>query len=295
MLEWWLLLTPVLVLPIFLLFRFVGCDGVFGLVHVSDIPSYDDVIKGEASLLAYWRLADAANATDALDETGKYSGLYAQPAALPAHDDSQAATGEVLRAQPAVHGDGTSVDFRGGYVVVPFGPDLSATSFTVEAWVQPDADWQSGFNHGVLAFAEQDATTQRGFSLYGGWYPLEQKYYWAAAIGSGTAYMPVKGAEVKMPPEPTYVALTYDESTGMATLYVGAPGAWQSVTPMPLAFTPAGTNHFYIGAQSNALPPTTLPLPQPAPDVTVPFLGRAQLVAYYGAALDDAVLAKHRG
>jgi hypothetical protein len=56
-------LTPLAVLLILLLFGFTGCAS-FGAASDAVPPPagtpYDQVIKGEASLVAYWRLAEPA-------------------------------------------------------------------------------------------------------------------------------------------------------------------------------------------------------------------------------------------
>jgi hypothetical protein len=295
MIDWYVLLTPLLVLPIFLLFRFVGCDALFGLTHVDPVYSYEDTVKAEQSLVAYWRLGDQ-NTPQAKDEKGSHPGLYGQPPASAAHSNSQGSSGEALQGQAGLYGADTSVDFEGGYVVVPFSPDLNTPSFTIEALVFPGA-WEDGFDHAVVVSAEIEGTAQRGFAVFGKWDPAEQKSFWTAAMGTGTIFIELRGPEVKMPATKTYVALTHDAGSGTTTLYVATGDSWDAVTPtMVSGYTQIQSNNLYIGADSNAVPAQPLPPPPPqaAPPVDVPFIGRIQEVALYNAALNEATLAKRR-
>ena len=185
---WTFLLAPLLVLPILLLFRFVGC----GLDAVGSAPpeqppaqpppppaslpppsqpsqppsdgkppKYRDYIMGEATtgatkhpikpngadVIAYWRLTDPAGSTVAKDEKGFQDGTYVTGTALPnvnptaAIGGSEAAPlGEIedgktglIVSDPAALGRA----FKGGFVRVPFKPDLYTDEFTIEAWVLP--------------------------------------------------------------------------------------------------------------------------------------------------------------
>ena len=101
MVEWAFILTPLLVLPILFLFRFVGCaeiagirdpDPVAGPPPVPKVPNYRDYIMGKpdnpgsvlnpsvkpnpADVIGYWRLVDAASGTVAKDEKGFQDGAY---------------------------------------------------------------------------------------------------------------------------------------------------------------------------------------------------------------------------
>ena len=303
MTDWFVLLTPLLVLPIFLLFRFVGCDALFKLEPVSPVQPpvpYDQLVTSEPSLVAYWRLGEQNNDPQAHDETGAHPGLYGQPAPTSANINSQGATGEVLQGQPGVRDPAsahTSVDFEGGYVALAFDPALNTASFTIEAWVFPGA-WEAGFDHTVVTSAEIEGAAQRGFSVFSRWNSGLQKSFWSAALGT-TTFQEITGSEVPMPGSRTYVALTHDGATGRTVLYVStAPGNWDAVIPaMMPGYTPAQSNHFYIGANTLTLPPPSLPPPPPqtAPPVLVPSIGRIEEVAFYNAALSDATLVKHRG
>jgi hypothetical protein len=296
MIDWYVLLTPLLVLPIFLLFRFVGCDALFGLTHVDDVDSYEDILTHEQRLVAWWRLGEQNNDPQAKDEKASHPGAYGQPLPTAAQGTSQPASGQALQGQPRVGGsDRTSVDFQGGYVAIPFDAVLNTASFTVEFYVFPGA-WEPVFDHAAVTSAEIDGADQRGFSVFARWRPVEQKSYWSANLGTGTTFVELTGSEVKM--QATYVAFSHDQGTGRTTLYVATVGdSWDALVPTMLSgYTPAQSNHLYIGANSLAVPPPPLPPPPPqtAPPVNYPVIGRIQEVALYNVELSETALAKHR-
>src|SRR5258708_7850451 len=96
MTEWAFLLTPLLVLPIVLLFRFVGCGTLLEIEPDPDVspPRYRDYIMGEpnnpggveninvvpnkADVIGYWRLVDAPTSKVAKDEKGFQDGSYTE-------------------------------------------------------------------------------------------------------------------------------------------------------------------------------------------------------------------------
>src|SRR6266446_5934228 len=293
MIDWYVVLTPLLVLPILLLLRFVGCDRVFGLTS----STYEESVTKEQSLAAYWRLGELNDDPKAKDEKGLHDGDYGQPPATPAAiPPSQAATGQALQGEPGLlstESGRTSVDFRGGYVVVPFATALNSPSFTVEAWVFP-GDWQPGNNHAAVNSIESDGTDIRGFSLASLWNDAAQKSFWAGVLGTGAGVVTLTGPEVKTPPTKTYLAMTYDGPSSMAALYVAtAHNSWDVLLSQTVPdYRPDQLNSLYIGAAHVALPPQ--PLPSPAPPVDVPFIGRIQEVAVYNLPLSEETLATRR-
>jgi len=305
MIDWWMLLTPLVVLPIFLLFRFIGCDSVWSVDYVK---SYDERVLGESSLVAYWKLGDKTSDVLAKDEKGAHAGHYGQAAPTASQNGSQGATGEVKREQPGVHNPTpthTAVDFQGGYVAVPFATDFAAESFTIEAWVMSGgpAEWLPGFSHVVVASGENDGTTQRGFSLYAGYDANQQKLFWSAALATGTAVVALTGPEVQTqtPPVATYLVFRHRAGSanqpGEAILSVSVAGASTIVTPpLPVSgYTPPASANLYIGASSATPQPLPMPPPNIAPPVEFPYIGRIQDVAFYRTALGDSTLAEHRG
>src|SRR5260370_8652078 len=87
MTEWAFLLPPLLVLPIVLLFRFVGCgtqldirpddtlttppryrDYILGEPNNPGLVKNDKVVPNRADIIAYWRLVDASPNTVPIDQ-----------------------------------------------------------------------------------------------------------------------------------------------------------------------------------------------------------------------------------
>jgi hypothetical protein len=204
MIDGFVLLTPLLILPVFLLIRFIGCPA-FGSTPSSgggtptpappSPPSYESQVMADPSLVAYWRLGEPAppappapDPAKAKDEKipGNDGDYVTAPANQPATDVSEgglsgkAERGTASSSLLETEKSRTSVDFEGGFVRVPnFGTVmLSRPSFTLEAWVRPKA-WQSGsassqFAHTVVTMAEVDGAASlpvppRGFALYAQW------------------------------------------------------------------------------------------------------------------------------
>src|SRR5438067_6103928 len=106
MTDWIFLLTPLLVLAIVLLFRFVGCGHLQGAPDDEPAssptpagpPKYRDSIMAEPNLVAYWRLVEADGLTAAKDEKGFHDAIYVTTSPIP--DDparkSQGAPGDFL-------------------------------------------------------------------------------------------------------------------------------------------------------------------------------------------------------
>jgi hypothetical protein len=142
MTEWAFLLTPLLVLPIVLLFRFVGCasfgaaespaikkryrDYIMGVTGDPGTVRNPNVVPNVADVIAYWRLVEAIGSFVANDEKGRYAGTYELP------------DGKNFLQQPSLIPSDPSRSCRfydGGYVRVPFKAGLYTDVFTIEAWV----------------------------------------------------------------------------------------------------------------------------------------------------------------
>jgi hypothetical protein len=179
MVDWVFVLTPLLVLPIVLLFRFVGCGTQ--LVVDPDTVSYRDYIMGEFSgpavmpvvpnptfvpknenVIAYWRLVGTGST--ATDEKGVHHGEYREgqpvdniaPTTVDAGSDAAPGTFDANQ-QSLVISDNVAKcrTFFGGYVFVPFNPNattkLYTDEFTIEAWV--DTQWtpKPGYEHTLFS------------------------------------------------------------------------------------------------------------------------------------------------
>lgn len=149
--DWTLLLTPLLVLPIVLLFRFTGCKPFDPVESVETAagpplqvgtpkpppppadehpPEYRGYILGEkppgtvknpgaapngAEVIAYWRLVDSAESNAARDEKGFRDGEYRQGHVLPIVNPTASAPGSLGR-NPAhfVTGQNSLIDSAPG-------------------------------------------------------------------------------------------------------------------------------------------------------------------------------------
>jgi hypothetical protein len=149
MTEWAVVLTPLLVLFIVLLFRFVGCgldvsgqlapkppsypDYILGKpTNTAEIPNFHHDVKPNGDdVIAYWRLLDPAADTVAKDEKTQHNGEYRE-------------TEKFEKDQPSlIASDAPSVKgrfFDGGFVMIREKsgvPPLYTENFTIEAWVLP--------------------------------------------------------------------------------------------------------------------------------------------------------------
>lgn len=179
-----LLLVPLLVLPIVLLLRYVGCES-FSAAEPEptptpvppSLPAYKDLVLGRVSngaqaqllphpsalvsaadLVGYWRLLDAVGSATARDEAGFQDGEYVTGQAIapvptgPDGDGSDAAPGAIVAPVPGLIGrDPTGAPrlFNGGYVRVAHKPGLHPREFTLLAWVQTTSA-QNGNEHVVV-------------------------------------------------------------------------------------------------------------------------------------------------
>jgi len=318
MIDSFVLLVPLLLLPIVILFRFIGCTP-FTSGPDTPVP-YEDQVKGDTGIVAYWRLGEPAPPAPpdppdkAKDEKTLNDGDYIEVAAnLPATAISQgglsgkavrgAPNSSLLRSEPSR----SAVDFEGGYVRVPnfASAMLSHSTFSIEAWVLAKG-WQSGsaaapFAHQVITLAEIDpgpsAVPPRGFSLFAQWVdgsstsdPLPPGktagFYWRASLGpgKGTEFSRVTVWEKQaVLNRKTYLAVIYDATkpTDQLTLHVGMGGSDAGAwdASMTTAYIPAEQSPLYIGVGNLTLPP--------AEAIYGPFVGFIQEVAVYSRVLSS--------
>jgi hypothetical protein len=316
MIDGFVLLVPLLLLPILILFRFIGCGGEPFTSGDPRPAPYEDQVTEDSAIVAYWRLGEPAPPAppdppaQAKDEVNSNHGDYVEtPANQPATELSQgglsgkavrgAPNSSLLRSEPSR----TSVDFEGGYVRVPnFAAAMQTlTTFGVEAWVLAQG-WESGtatapFAHTVVLMAELDAgppaVPPRGFSLFAQWVdgsiasdPLPPGntagFYWRASVGNGTEFARVtvwdKQAVLN---RKTYLAVTYDanKNTDQLRLHVGmgASDAGAWDAFVTTGYVPAQQNRLYIGVGNAMMPPTE--------SIYGPFVGFIQDVAVYSRSL----------
>jgi hypothetical protein len=187
MTDWVVVLVPLLVLPIILLFRFVGCGlNTKGDVEIplperpippeaapvkpvpTQAPSYTDTIVAEPGVIAYWRLVDDpsnipadGSPPDAKDEKNFQNGKYITvPGGLPlvepgAEAGSESAAGNFdLYQTSLIANESASTkqcrSFKGGYVLVDFKAGLYTDEFTIEAWIKPQWTQKTDYEHTLV-------------------------------------------------------------------------------------------------------------------------------------------------
>jgi hypothetical protein len=202
MTEWAFLLTPLLVLPIVLLFRFVGCGTLLTISEDTNVgpPRYRDYIMGEpnnpgtvknsnvvpnkADVIGYWRLVDAPTSKVAKDEKGFQDGSYTETqqslpdqAPTPTTAGSESASGSFFpNHYSLIDSDVPAMCriFDGGFVLVPFKSGLYTDEFTIECWIE--ATWTKGagyehtlFNAGGfyrIPYTSSTDSTCQGFRIF---------------------------------------------------------------------------------------------------------------------------------
>jgi hypothetical protein len=324
-----LFLIPIGMLAVVWSVCFVGC---VLQTHGLGQP-YSNAILAEPSLVAYWPLSDFPNSQlpagapalppppqgstgvgIAADLSGKnHNGSYIiPPAYMPGAAIPQLVTNPTLNLQQPsiVPGDAFvsgsknlpfSVDFEGGYVSIPWAANSpSLTDFTLEAWIQPR--WNvTGFVWVVFSATTNNGT---GFTL-----DINDQNQWQFTIGNGTAPVVINTmVPAAVNNTPTYVAVTFDSTTQVLSLWINPASESDSNNPPPptaawppdpttvtpyVAIDPTQPVTFFIGAgdNQNAQTPRTQGGGAGAP--LHPFQGLIQSVALYNTALDPTDLASH--
>jgi hypothetical protein len=315
MIDWAFVLTPLLVLPIALMFRFVGCSS-FGtapdttpakppryrdyLMAVSGNPGpvkNPTVKPNAADIIAYWRLVDDTGSSVAKDEKGFQDGAYVATSGLsavpPSSTDagSEAAPGTIVTGQPGLITTDSGAMCRfynGGHVEIPFKEGLYTDDFTIEAWVE--VQWgpmTTGFEH-VLCTAgghysrpfTGEPPAFVGFTLLANrdnrWQVFLSPH--VGPVFTAPPIVPVKG--------PTYVALTVKRDGGqrLVTLFVDG----KQFGPEGIGFysTPDGAPLLVAVGNSNSSPSGPV-----AP--TKPMIARVQEVVLYRKALSLEEVENH--
>ena len=253
------ILIGALGLPVVLLLVSVGC----GLDESGTLPSFNEQVINDPSLVSYWRLDDASTASGstAADAKDGNNGTY---------------EGTVTQVPGLVVGDSdTAVEFDGatGYVEVPFNSNLSPSKFSVEALVKPDVAGKGTYRAVVssLGFPQLN----EGYGIY-----ISSAEQWEFWYGDGTQWTKIAFNTTNpiFYGTTAHVVATYDGST--ANLYVdhggGAPEASAAVTIVPSTAGP-----LRIGAHAN--------------DATAGefFAGVIDEVAVYNDALKDLTIQGH--
>ena len=316
--EWIIVLTPLLVLPIVLLFRFVGC----GSPELSDElvtqqvppgpPRYRDyilpdpehsnpgtvknafVVPNADDVIAYWRLVDDFGSV-AVDEKGFQHGTYntvdvpivEAPTELEAgsQDGNPGGTGVVtLSSKSLIDSDPKKkgAAFLGGYVEIQPRPGLFTDEFTIEAWYSPG--WAmnvTGYEHTLFSAGAPVAKSspRSGFSLY-----VDRGNRWRVRLApTGEITLNKSAPSVDLTDRTrTHVALTVrvEGKEKWVQLFVNGVDAGQA----KVGYIPPDDSLLIAVADK--------------PDVAAlqpyrPFIGTIQEVVIHRKALDDAEIANH--
>ena len=322
MFDWTYLLTPLLVLPIVLLFRFVGCTSFTSSEtppppeaptppKAPTLPKYKEYILGSpnnpgtvknptvmpngADVIGYWRLIDAAGNTSAQDEasSGRH-GQYAEGHACQLIAPTATTPGSEFRAPAKFIGGQDSLIlsepsakcryFDGGFVRVPHKPDFYTEQFTLEAWVFVDRLAPS-FEHVLFDAGGKYGTplAERGFQVV-----ADRDAHWQVRLAPGTAFVFATPPLIPLG-APTHMALTVENDGApggkkKVTLYVdGKVGA----TGTANSYNLPDTAPLFIGVENHA------PLPTAGTDIRSPVLCRVQEVVLHRKALSKEEIENH--
>ena len=287
MTVWLVVTTPAALLLLVLLLGFVGCD--FGSATLGAPPlDYDQTVASITGVVAYWSLAEAAGTTVAADSqgvdaghpSGANPGTYTTLPAAVAYNaalKSAAVPGALaLGAQLLTsNGGGTSVDFQGGFVEVPFNSALNPAAFTIAVGVSPG--WAPDPTHPafrvVMETGQADGFTD-GFVLR-----ANTSDQWEIGVGNGSANgVFVTGPHVTSASAVNFLVATYDGTS--LTLFVDGDQVGSAAISPP--YVPSTTSDLRIGSGSAK---KTGVNPPPA---LFPFEGRIGSVALFNRALTTA-------
>jgi hypothetical protein len=296
--PWLLALTPLVLLVLLSLIRFVGCKYTSPTSTGPGLQTYGDVVLSDPNLVSFWRLGEPAGTgagATAVDEKHVHDGTYRTfdlQANAPFRSPATAHPPILSAGESSLVPPQTSVRVDGGYVDVAFSAALNPPQFTIEAVVLPEWDpAETGVFRCVMASREETAAApirRHGYILYAG--PtldpvtaqvVDPTARWQVWVGTGAdnaLWQWLVGPAVEA--GPTYLAATCDGVTlklfvANEAMDLDAPGAQMTVT-----YSPNPGKPFYIGMGG-----TERPIPNPGP--LYPFKGRLQEVAVYNAVLPD--------
>jgi Concanavalin A-like lectin/glucanases superfamily len=266
-----LVAAPLIILAVVLVLGFVGCN-LPTRGTGPPLPPYENVIKDEPGLLAWWRLDEEGGDT-AFDARAEHFGTYtSSPFSNPP------AVGEYQLWQDSIVADTSmkSVYVDGGWVDIYWGVDLNPSpTFTIEAWVAPAWDAsETGVQRVVLAsFAVDPQTNNKtGFRLL-----KTTGDVWAAQIGVDAPDPPQAADVTPINPSLGYhLVATYNGT--VLTLYVDG----SAVGAVAMPYVANGSAPLLIGVGKGA-----------QGVVEDPFKGRIQQVALYNVELSPDQVQAH--
>jgi hypothetical protein len=300
MIEWTYFLAPLLVLPIVLLFRFVGCEP-FSSAPYDVPPRYKDYILGfpnnpgtvkNATVVPNG--AEAAGNPSAQDEANGRHGMYVEGHACQLIAPTATTPGSEFRAPSKfITGQDSLIlsepsakcrYFDGGFVRVPHKPDFYTEQFTLEAWVFVDR-LAAGYEHVLFDAGGKYGTplVERGFQVV-----ADRDAHWQVRLAPGPAFVFAAAPLIPLN-APTHMALTVENDGApggkkKVTLYIdGKVGATGTVNTYNLP----DTAPLFIGVENHA------PLPTTGTDLRSPVLCRVQEVVLHRKVLSKEEIENH--
>lgn len=316
--------TPLAVLLVLLLFRFVGCNQIFGLDETVLDPFQGVNPYGHTILIdgpvAFWQLQEKNPPTDpnggnAIDATGNHGGTYGMVNS-PYQEDAQHLSPPVsvvtlnLGVTPALQNyDSTStcVEMDGGFVRAVYADELNSPTFTLEALVLPQWDLVSPGAQGRYRCVMESSNNppangqkNKGYAVYAG--PedpsqLNTPYRWQLWVGDGTIFRRLAQVNPSDPgtlvtAEPTYLVARFDGTTFDLFVYTESSDisfVRTELVSQPYVQNTNGDVTIGITGLTRALVP-----PFPGPQQRLyPFHGRMEEVAVYNTALSTMRITAH--
>lgn len=232
MIDWFVLLTPLLLLPIFLLFVFVGCQfqpkGLVIFGQSGDIPVPGDYFDEGFARAAFWRPGDGKWHIFLADI------FTADPAHLPPNVDDAIPplTAIVQPGDIPVPGDYLGKGYTQPAIVQPKGPKGTGGPMSPPTW------YSTAFNpFPIPSFVEGDQPLPPGDYLgdgnrHVGFFRPSTRQWWIIDQKTGTI----------LPPSP----ITFPQSAGIAGEDIPVPGDYVGDGRAQLAVVRPSTKGWFI-------------------------------------------------
>jgi Concanavalin A-like lectin/glucanases superfamily len=303
MTDWVFIVLPLLVLPIVLLFRFVGCEEPKPedeiIAGQGFFPYKDTILAEPDDVVAYWRLVDEPTATVAKDAKNFQQGKYVIVAGLdgelpqtlagsePADGDFAPDQTSLIATEPA---STKCRKFNGGYVFVEFKPGLYTDEFTIEAWIKPQWTEHENYEHTLVdAHGRYQKLSETSASWHGFRIFANRENRWQVYLA------PVGVVEMKAAPQITpgaatmHFAVTVKSDPAIAAkkhviIFVDGKIFGLGTTSI---YSPPDGAPLFIGVSNTESNPSNSPKPRH------PVLSPIQEVVLYRKALSPEVIKKH--
>ena len=316
---WTFLIAPLMILPIVLLFRFVGCGLIYDFEdfdvsrpdpppHPEPVPDYADYILGKPTtgivnhpevvpdgnaVVGYWRLVGKIAKPDkAVDEKGTHEGDYRTSM------DRDLTPGDFITGQRSLVDSALALEprfFNGGFVAIPDNGTLHVDQFTIEAWIFPN--FGEGAEH-TLFHAGGDYTRpgdaspgKHGFRVY-----ATKDRAWQVDLGSHGPVLPTPPLIPRLPNNPmrTHLAVIVEKGAAAGTTKVSIviDGRPPLAHEVPVSYSQPKAAPLLIGVKSEERDPRDV-LTKPEPDLSEPFQGVLQEVVLHSKVLPVNEIANH--